>query len=758
MRKLVMCEKRSSASRISFILSDGDAKRKSVNRIPVWTFDRDGNEYSVIGLRGHIIALDYPEEYNQWEKVNLKKLAKTPPEKRVLIPSIVNAIKGMLNEIDEIIIATDFDREGELIGVEVLEAIDHAAEHIPKRRARFSALTKYEIEEAFRNLTDIDYKLAQSAESRQMIDLAWGASLTRFMSLATNKLGRDYLSVGRVQSPTLALIVDREREIDEFVPEPFWELIAELEKEITFEARHSNGRFWEEREAKDNLDRVKSAESARVREYAAGEEAQRPPWPFDTTTFLTEANKIGFSASRAMSLAEGLYTEGFISYPRTDNTVYPKTLSLKRILEKLTESSLAKEVQEILKQKELKPTRGKKFSTDHPPIHPVAGATKEKLKGEKWRIYELVVRRFLATLAPDMMLHVSDAKLDINGEEFTASGKIIVDKGWSKYYPYWETKESHLPELVQGEDVKLNEVVMEEDETKPPFRFSQGSLIKEMENLGLGTKSTRHEIVKKLLGRKYVYGKYLRPTASGIALINALEEHANQVTKPEMTRTLEDDMLEIAQGSKELMEVVDESQEMLVDTLQTLETHEEAIGKEITEALKKQERVGRCKSCGGDLIIRRSRKGSRFIGCSNYPECKVTHPLPQSGIVVPVDEVCEECGSPKIKTASGGRTEVICIDSECITTKERRLMGTCSKCGGDLLVRHSGAGKRFLGCSNYPKCTETHSLPQYGLLLSSDLECNKCGSHIVRIIRKGKKPWLFCINQDCPGKKNSKKK
>ncbi len=758
MRKLVMCEKRSSASRISFILSNGEAKRKSVNRIPVWTFEKDGDEYSVIGLRGHIIALDYPEEYNQWEKVDLKELAKAPPEKKAKMPSIINAIKMMLDGTEEIIIATDFDREGELIGVEVLEAIDHSAEHIPKKRARFSALTKYEIERAFEDLTEIDYKLAQSAESRQMIDLAWGASLTRFMSLASNKLGRDFLSVGRVQSPTLALIVDREKEIDDFVPEPFWELIAEFEKDITFEAKHSNGRFWEEKEAKDIFDKVKSADSGGVKEYTAQEEAKRPPWPFDTTSFLTEANKIGFSASRAMSLAEGLYTEGFISYPRTDNTVYPKTLSLRRILEKLTESSLKKEAKQILRQKKLKPTRGKKFSTDHPPIHPVAGATRQKLKGDRWKIYELVVRRFLATLAPDMILHVSEAKMDINGEEFTASGKTILDKGWSKYYPYWETKEVELPKLEQGEDVKLNEVVMEEDETKPPFRYSQGSLIKEMENLGLGTKSTRHEIIKKLFGRKYIYGKYLRPTASGVALINALEEHANQVTKPEMTRTLEEDMLEIAEGSKELVEVVDESQEMLVNTLDKLAAHEDEIGKEITEALKKQERIGTCRSCGGDLIIRRSRKGNRFIGCSNYPDCNVTHPLPQSGMVVPVEEICEECGSPKIKTVSGGRTEVICVDSECITTKERRLMGECKSCGGDLLVRHSAAGKRFLGCSNYPKCTETHSLPQYGLLLSSDLECDKCGSRMIRVIRKGKKPWLLCINQDCPGKKNNKKK
>ncbi len=738
------------------MLSNGKAKREYINRIPVWTFERDGDTYSVIGLRGHIVALDYPEEYNQWDKVNLKTLAVTEPEKRVLVPSIVNTAKDMSKGIDEIIVATDYDREGELIGVEILDAMGESAFNVPKKRARFSALTKYEIERAFSDLSEIDFRLAKSAESRQMIDLAWGASLTRFMSLTTNRLGREYLSVGRVQSPTLALIVDREKEIKDFVPQPFWELIAEFEKDIVFHANHANGRFWVEKEAERIHKIVQPAKSGNVKDYRTKEERRRPPAPFDTTSFLAEANKIGYSASRAMRIAESLYIEGWISYPRTDNTVYPSTLSLKRILEKLKDSDLSKEAEEILKQEKLKPTRGRKFSTDHPPIHPVAGAKKAKLKGDKWKVYELVTRRFLATLAPDMILLVSEATMDVKGEEFKASATVISERGWLKYYPYRKIKESEIPELLLEEEVKLNEVELKGDETKPPFRYSQGFLIQEMERLGLGTKSTRHEIIRKLIQRKYVYGKYLRPTDSGIAVINALEEHASQITRPDMTSTLEEDMLGISKGDKTLKDVVAESQEMLLDTLDTLQAHEKAIGEEITEALKKQNRIGECKECGGDLIILRSRKGNKFIGCSNYPECTVTHPLPQGGIVIPIDEVCEECGSPKVKTVAGGRTEIICIDSECVTSKKRTLMGECKKCGGDLVIRHSARGKRFLGCSSYPECTETHSLPQQGLIQRTDLDCKSCGHNVIKVIKKGRKPWLLCINSDCPSKKKKK--
>ncbi len=752
MRKLVICEKSISASRISHILSGGQSKREYVNKIPVWNFKRDGDEYSVLGLRGHIVTLDYHEKHRQWDKVDLKMLAKEEPERKILAPSIVSAARKTMEGVDEIIIATDYDREGELIGVDVLDLLDDSLDRIPKKRARFSALTKHEIEKAFDELAEIDYPLAESAKTRQYIDLAWGATLTRFISLATGQRGKDYLSVGRVQSPTLALIVDREKEILGFVPEPFWELVARFEKGIEFEARHTKGRFWEKKEATDTLEKVQSAESGRVKEFEAGKELRRPPAPFDTTTFLLEANRRGYSAPRAMKIAESLYTKGLISYPRTDNTVYPKTLALRRILEKLKDSSLSKEAKEILALKKLKPTRGKKFSTDHPPIHPVAGARRTKLRGDNWKIYELVVRRFLATLAPDMVLNTSKATLDINGEEFEASGTQILDRGWQKYYHYLEVRERDLPVLEIGEDVELKEVNLEEKETKPPSRFTQGYLLREMEHLGLGTKSTRHEIIQKLIGREYIEGKYLRPTDAGIALINTLEEHANQIAKPEMTKILEEDMLNIARGQKNLEEVVQESQDMLVDTLDVLEAHKQAIGEEIRGALQNQNLIGKCNKCGGDLRILRSRKGSKFIGCSNYPDCTVTHTLPRGA--KRTDDVCSVCGAPKISVPHGRTRDVICVDSGCPS----RRLGKCISCGGDMLVKHSKKG-RFLGCSNYPDCTNTvWSIPRYGSLLPTDQECEHCNSEMIEHIRYNKKPQLICINPDCPGKKKNKKK
>lgn len=753
MRKLVISEKGSSARRISTILSNGKSKRESIGRVPVYHFKRNGEEYSVVGLRGHIVGLDYPEEYNSWTKINPKDLIRIKPEKKVIMKSITSALEHLAKGVDEIIIATDYDREGELIGVEAIDIVKKVAQDARFSRAHFSALTKADIERAFEELAEIDYALAQSAETRQIIDLAWGASLTRFISLASSRVGRDFLSVGRVQSPTLALIVDREREIDDFVPKPFWEIIATFEKGIEFTGRHSQGRFWNEVDAKAVFKKVNGTKTGSVTLYEVKEEKERPPVPFNTTIFLAEANRIGFSASRAMSIAEDLYTSGWISYPRTDNTVYPPTLNLRAVLERLVDSSFRKEAKELLERKKIVPTRGKSFATDHPPIHPVRGAKKNKIRGDNWKIYELICRRFLATVAPPSVVKTSNAEIDVKKEVFLCKGREILDMGWRKYYAYYPSKESDLPELSEGEEVVVLGVDMKEDNTKPPSRYSQGSLIQEMEKLGLGTKSTRHEIIKKLYDRKYVEGKYLTPTVSARAVVDALEDHDVGIARPEMTSLLEKDMIEIANGRKSGEHVVEESQDILEEVMENLQSNRKDIGEEIKNALRMQNYIGVCKSCGGNLSILRSRRGQRFVGCSNYPKCKVIHPLPQAGKVIPTKSVCEECGSPLIRITERGSMETICVDAECPTTRERNVLGICSKCGGDLSIRHSKRGKRFIGCSSYPKCNNSYPLPQKGLILPTKETCGTCGSPLVLVLMRNRRKWSLCVNPDCETKK-----
>jgi len=752
MSRLIISEKSDAAARIATILSRGGSKRTSVNKVPVFQFEDESGPVSVVGLRGHIIELDYPTAMNDWKGVNLADLIKAEPEKRITAHNIVSTLRDLSKDVDEVVIATDFDREGELIGLETARLLDLQQKKVG--RAKFSAFTRQEIDTAFAALTEPDERLADSAECRQKIDLAWGAVLTRFISLASSQGGSNFLSVGRVQSPTLALIVARHKTIEEFVPTPYWNVTARFEKGVEFQGNHVNNPFREEAAAARALANCEGIAAGKVTGYERTEKDEYPLPPFNTTMMLMEANKLGFTAARAMKIAEDLYTAGYISYPRTDNTVYPGSLGLRRILEKLRESDdLKNDAEELLAQEHIRPSRGKVQTTDHPPIYPTEAATSKQLKGEKWAIYELVARRFMATVAPPAKAALSKAAVDINGEGFESKGYKLLFPGWKKYYPYFRVVEFELPELKVGDEVSVLGTGSEKKMTQPPARYSQGSLIQEMERLGLGTKSTRHDIIQKLYDRKYVEGNDLLPTASGVAVAEALIKHAQIVTDPKMTAHLEQDMDDIAAGKSTLGDVVEESQDMLSDILDTMENHRSQIGEEIRKAIESQHYIGKCPDCGSDLKVIRAKTGRPFVGCSNYPQCKRVYQYPPSALVQATEEVCQECRSPMVRVVRRGQApQVHCLDPACESNRERTTAGSCPQCGKDLRVIYSRAGKRFLGCSGYPDCKQTYPLPQLGKFSPTGEKCEACGAPVLQIWMRGQ-TWRSCANMDCPSKK-----
>ena len=658
--KLVICEKQIAAHRIASILSDGKLSTRKFGNVPYYTFENNGEEWIVLGLKGHIVNLDYPPEYNRWYGIKPIDLIWIEPYKKITDRFIVKALENFSKYTPQIIIATDFDREGELIGVEAIEILKKANSNIKNiKRAKFSALTKLDILNAFSNLADVDHNLATAAETRQIIDLVWGATLTRFISMAARQYGKDFLSVGRVQSPTLAIIAEREKKIKNFVPTPYWQIIAKLSKNVEFLSIHEKGRIEKEQEAKDIFDRVKDEVEAKVESLEKKIKKERPPTPFDTTTFLkVVSSSFGVSASRAMEIAEGLYMKGMISYPRTDNTVYPKTTPINRILNLLASSPFSREVDTVLKNRRKIPTRGKKKTSDHPPIHPVGVSSFNKLTKEQQKVYTIVVRRFLATLTKDAIAETSKAKFRIGGEPFISEGYRTVEPTWKTIYPVDE-KQKPLPDLTKGESIKVISIDMPRKETKPPKRYTQGSIISEMEKLGLGTKSTRHEIIRKLYGRKYLVGAKPVPTASAFAVVDTIGPYS--ISKPDMTSRLEKDMDLIADGNKNKEDVIKESRDMLKKVLSSLERDKQEIRKKLTNALKEQRTIGKCPSCGKSLVIRRSKNGKRFVGCSGYPKCKVTYPLPQKGKITPTGKVCPECGAPILRI---GRRE-LCINPKC---------------------------------------------------------------------------------------------
>lgn len=650
---LIITEKNIAAERIARILAEkAYVETRKDGGVSTYSF----GDTIVVGLRGHVVEIDFEPGYTNWrsEQHTPRSLIdartiKTPTDKK-----IVNLVQKLAKRADRVTIATDFDTEGELIGKETYDLVRAARPEVPVARARFSAITPPEIRNAFAHAAELDFALAAAGEARQVIDLIWGASLTRFLSLAARRGGKNILSVGRVQSPTLAMIVDREREIEAFVPEAYWVLTVDSERGASrFTARHTTNRFTDRAAAEAARDRTEPP--LVVTDSREGSKIDRAPTPFDTTQFIVAASRLGFSAASAMRIAEDLYMHGFISYPRTDNTIYPPSLELDGILGTLEKTGFRDDVAWVRRNRRPTPTRGKKSSTDHPPIHPAGAASQAELGEERWRLYELVVRRFLATLSPDARWTTRKVLFEAGSEPYITTGATLAEPGWRTVYPYSAATENELPPFVVGETLPITAVKLEEKETQPPPRYTQSRLIQEMEELGLGTKSTRHEVIGKLVGRKYIEGNPLRPTLVGRAVIESLEDHASAITRPEMTTAIDAHMQDIKDRRRDRDEVVDESRAMLHRAFDQLEAHGDEIGRDIMGRTVEELILGPCPVCGRELRLHHVRS-SQFIGCNGYPECRFNIGLPATtwGFAIRTDDVCPTHGLAGVRLLAKG--------------------------------------------------------------------------------------------------------
>lgn len=681
--RLIICEKNNAAKRISSILSGDNVSTVKRGRVNLYQFQWEGEETYSVGLRGHILNMDFPREFNSWSAHRPVELIDVTPEKMVSEKSIAAVLRSLAKEADTVYVATDYDREGELIGMEAVEYAFGGESVKTSLRARFSSLTPKEIIASFSELTEIDVPLAKAAETRQIIDLYWGATLTRFVSLTSERLGHDFMSVGRVQSPTLAIIVKKEREIRDFKPMPYWTIEGNFSKGQTgFTGVHTHGDFMDEKVALEIYDKIKDVGKAPITSVTGKERVDRPPTPFNTTHLIRAANTMGMSASRIMSVAEDLYTEGYISYPRTDNTVYPKAIDLRASTEMLAHGPYKKAADHILGKEQIIPSHGSKETTDHPPIYPTSYATRNQLGDDKWKLYDLIVRRFLATLHDPSKVKITRVNMDVEGEVFAASGVRTLYPGWREVYTFSKIKESTMPHMEVGDVVAVDGIDLNAKHTKPPKRYSQGGLIQEMERLGLGTKSTRHEIIKKLYDRRYIDDSPPKPTLSGDTLISSLEKHAPHITDHGMTAQLERDMEKISEGSLSENEVLDESKGMLKQIMEEMETNKADIARDLKEALKIQDVVGLCPRCNHTMLLARSKWGKRYVRCSMAPGCSKSYPLPQRGKISFTENRCEVCRSPMIIMYRKGKPPFeTCINPSCPTKKERKGGGGDSNDG-----------------------------------------------------------------------------
>jgi DNA topoisomerase-1 len=700
--RLIITEKNNSAQKIAEILSNGAATEKKSFTVPVFRWEDADGETAVIGTGGHFVGREFPQEkeYKQWKLDLIPGLIDAPLETGPIDgkKNVIKAVQKEAKAADSLVIGTDFDREGELIGLEALEVCLEVNPDLEPtlKRARYSALTKEEIEGAFDNLDQLSYPLANAAGARQDIDLIWGAAFTRAVSLIAKAYGANFLSVGRVQSPTLGLIVERELERRAHVAKPFWELFAKFEHPSghSFEAHHATDKFWDKGEADAALKGTVSP--GVVKSVTSRKSSSKPPTPYNTNSFQVDASsRLGITPKRAMDLAQDLYDDGFISYPRTDNTIYPDSLPLEKTIRSLVKIKDFAAAAPIL-DKPLTPTQGKKFDAAHPPIYPTHALYPSALDGPKARVYELIVRRFLATFGEPMVTESTRADIEAGSETYFVRGKVVLDPGYAGIYTYARSADEEIPALEEGQQLAIEGAPwLVDKETQPPARLSEAKLVQLMDEQGLGTKATRPDIIQKLYNRRYVRNHPPEPTATGIAMYEAFKEYVPDMATSEMTASLEGEMDEIAEEKMTKDEVVEDSRKLVHKTFKDLLEGEESLSKMIWEGMDQDRILGPCIVCkeAGRTkpdgspnmlrIIRAKKSGKSFVGCSgweadNPDSCDQTFPMPQPNFyeVTPLEENCSICHrTPRVNVKTRGRAGrpwKLCFNDDCPTMVEMR--------------------------------------------------------------------------------------
>jgi len=423
---------------------------------------------------------------------------------------------------------------------------------------------------------------------------------------------------------------------------------------------------------------------------------------------------LGISPQRTLDIAQDLYTNGWISYPRTSSQKLPESIGYKKILQQLSKR-FSKECSFLLSKSKLIPNNGKKEDAAHPAIYPT-GELPGNIEDKSFSLYELIVRRFLATFGDEATRETMTIDIYINNELFIAKGTRTKERGWFDLYEkFVRLDEEELPKLSIKDEIKVNEIKMYDKETKPPSRYTEASIIKEMEKNNIGTKATRSTVLQNLFDRNYVSDKSIQVTGLGMKTVETLEKYCPEITDVNLTREFEESMEAIQENKKKGDEVIESAKVFLTKALVNFKKHEKEIGKELGESAietrNKESFIGKCPKCKeGDLQIRRGKFGM-FAACSKYPDCKTTFALPKFALIKGAEKDCQLCSYPMVFVIkSKKRPQELCINPDCESKKqeeeklEQWVVGKkCPNCNSDLIIKKSAYGM-FCACPGYPKC------------------------------------------------------
>jgi DNA topoisomerase-1 len=661
MNRLIIAEKPSVAVRLALSLAeDGKPKRLFSNGVSYYQIEKGGDSLFVVAAAGHLFTVKQAESAT----FPVFKLEWVPSYKAnknsYFTKKYLDVIKYVGEKCTGFVNACDYDVEGTVIGTNIIKYVmygdvNSTGDLSDVGRMKFSTTTKPDLVRAYESMEGIDIYNYYAGESRHMLDWMWGINLSRALMSAVNIGGiKKVLSIGRIQGPTLSILAQRELEIKNFESRPYWKvlvLIGDLELE------NRKGSFFAKEEAETAL-KVTSSSEMRVKEIKSEESRLFPFPPFDLTSMQLEANRVfRIDPSRTLAIAQSLYEKSYISYPRTASQKLPSTINFQRIIAGLSKmEAYAKDAEEISKKGSYRPIEGAKKDEAHPAIYPT-GEVPSGLGDEEMKIYDLVARRFLSCFREAAVLLKSSVVLSAGGEEYAAQGLSVKERGWLATYRHYAPKEASLPQLEEGSPVKPDKVHMKEGKTEPPRRYTKASLIALLEKKNLGTKATRTEVIDTLFRRDYVKGSSIEVTALGMSIYEALSGYCKEILDEELTRKLEGDMEEIAKGKLKEGDALKEGRDLISKIIEEFKVNESSIGKELAKGFRESElskSLGKCK-CGGNLMLKRSKAGKNFVGCTNWPQCTITYPVPQNALIVPTGKVCEMCNTPKVKVFRRGK-------------------------------------------------------------------------------------------------------
>ncbi len=686
---LIVCEKPDAAGRVARALDqDGDPRRIEAQGVPVYESRNRDETILVCSALGHLYAVDskshtsrryYPVWDYQWKPNHLidKEYGRQA--------RWIQAISTIASRADRYVNACDYDVEGSLIGYTILRYTCHGA-HSRAQRMKFSTLTEKEIRNAYRTLSPkLDLGLVEAGRCRHELDWLYGINLSRLLTESPLKQNRGYatLSTGRVQGPTLNFIVEREEDIQCFTPTPFWTIQATIQ--------HGGDEYLVEYEKEkiatlaDATRVVDDSKDAHV-EVANRESRsiqQPPPYPFNLSSLQAEAYRhFGYTPARTLSIAERLYLDALISYPRTSSQKLPPDIGYMEILRGICNRPQYRSLAlQLVNEGALRPTQGPKEDPAHPSVYPTGESPKKNLTEPEAKLLDLIVRRFMATFAESSLYETTKLTLSRDPHQFFMRGSRVVREGWIEYYKSYASDDSqNLPDLRVGDKVPINKIEALEKFTQPPPRYNPSSILRKMEDENIGTKATRAEIIEILYRRGYIKDTRIHATPLAVKVISVLGKHCPPIIEPSFTARLEASMENIQTLQTTRTQVLAEAIEHLRPVMLGLIATEDEIGTELAEIVSSQ-RIANitleqpCPQCGSKLKIIRSRQsGKRFIGCTGYENgCRFTLPLPQYGNLKITQNRCKVCGFQLVQARARGRRPLVsCPRCYATTRSEKR--------------------------------------------------------------------------------------